>query len=1033
MHLFAQSNANAWIAAAAAIAVALITATVAIAQSRSSRRLEREKIELEYRLDQRADARKKAAEQARATETKAAEVEERLKRAEAQADERGRRAIEYRRKVIDRLRNLKILDMSRSLDLDRLYVQLRVKEEEPLRFVSDEAIAELASGAPEQILRLSRERLRGRSAESLPPEAALARFTRIVVLGDPGAGKTTMLRYLAFRGAREELDGITLPVYVELREFIDSGETDLLAYAAGDMARRYGFWDAGPYIEDRFDSGDAVLLLDGLDEVLGGDNADAATRAYQLVASEAARLATRYPDLAIAITCRKAGWRGGLSQFQTLEVLDFDWPEIQEFIGNWFSETPDKAGGLRGALERNLRMQTLAANPLLLSLIAIVYERDLELPERRAELYNRCVEVMLKDWDAHRDIKRFSLFTADRKRDLLEEIAWHFHGAGLRYFPKADLLGIIDEFLPTIDIEPGHAEAILGEIVTQYGLLKEQARGWYGFLHLTLQEYFTAYAAHERGAAAVARVVRSRHDPWWEEVILLLAGRLSDASALILGILGRSPDSAEPPAGEPLAVDDDLFRGDLLLAGRCLASRPRLRASWLRDRLLRETWDLLRTSSHEGLLDSAAAVLVEAGGPASRDEVLAHITDDDAPAESRCALVAALDAARAVETAPELLAFLDRTGYASPDVNSAIIPVLADLRYQESVPVFLKLLRVALAKKAELPFEQYRVADRCCQAVGDFGGAFVKAELWNLVDHEVASDDDSPLLSCLLSAIGELGDSEDAERLFNLPHDTGSTSLGEAAGISGAAIASRLIGIAGDPGEGFSRAIDAVYALRGIPESGVSGEVLRVIADPGVNVLLRESLVASLSGDRPGCERELSRLLDDPAVERSVKIEIAAVFAGWGSDLGIPYLRMVFEYWDEFKEWSLRAAAEALGKLGVYEYLPTVIAGYVSEMSGDLGDWGPVLESYETAQPALPMLYAPLESGMIPSTDSIIPKKIGDVADTPEDAERLLRLFLGSEEQARGEAEALFKAIRTVSERARVRVFTDGRVDPVGG
>ena len=36
-------------------------------------------------------------------------------------------------------------------------------------------------------------------------------------------------------------------------------------------------------------------------------------------------------------------------------------------------------------LERNPRMQALAANPLLLSLIVLVYEAQLDLPDRRAE------------------------------------------------------------------------------------------------------------------------------------------------------------------------------------------------------------------------------------------------------------------------------------------------------------------------------------------------------------------------------------------------------------------------------------------------------------------------------------------------------------------------------------------------------------------------------------------------------------------------------------------------------------------------
>ena len=55
-------------------------------------------------------------------------------------------------------------------------------------------------------------RLGERAALALTPEDALRRFNRIAVLGDPGAGKTTMLRHLAFRIAREEFAGsVVLP------------------------------------------------------------------------------------------------------------------------------------------------------------------------------------------------------------------------------------------------------------------------------------------------------------------------------------------------------------------------------------------------------------------------------------------------------------------------------------------------------------------------------------------------------------------------------------------------------------------------------------------------------------------------------------------------------------------------------------------------------------------------------------------------------------------------------------------------------
>ena len=370
--------------------------------------LTRERVNLEDRLtrerarlddQQRADARRAKAEEA---------MQARLRQQMEDADSIGRQAIAYRRALVSELRNLKILDMSKPLDLEALYVQVQVREEEPSRYVAEDEIGKLAQGDPEQLLRLSQTRVVERVAQALAPEEALRRFNRIAVLGDPGAGKTTMLRHLAFRSARGELgEQLTLPVYIELRRFVDSGLADLLEFAAADWSERYGFTDARPYLEQELAAGRSALLLDGLDEVLGGDTIEAATVAYNRVTEEVARLATRFPGAPIAVTCRRASSGGSLTAFQTLEVLDFSWDQIQVFVSNWFAGDPAKGDGLRRALTGDLRMQTMAANPLILSLIAIVYDQELELSLSSARSFTtRCVEVLLKEWDAHRNIRR---------------------------------------------------------------------------------------------------------------------------------------------------------------------------------------------------------------------------------------------------------------------------------------------------------------------------------------------------------------------------------------------------------------------------------------------------------------------------------------------------------------------------------------------------------------------------------------------------------------------------------------------------
>src|SRR5262249_30150633 len=262
-------------------------------------------------------------------------------------------------------------------------------------------------------------------------------------------------------------------------------------------------------------------------------------------------------------------------------------------------------------LSRSPRLQALAANPLLLSLIAIVYEKDLELPERRSALYRRCVDVLLREWDSHRQIKRLSQFTTDRKEDLLKQIAWTYHREGQRYFEAEDLLRRIAHFLPSVDIDPMENKAILEEIAAQYGLLKEQAQGWYGFLHLTLQEHFASAALLERGQEGVDLLVERRFDPWWEEVILLFAGATPDAGPLLRGIMGL--DDQLRGEANTLIAGDDIFHSDLFLAVRCLAGAPRVADHHLRQEILAAARAIALTAKNKEEAERAAQVLTETG------------------------------------------------------------------------------------------------------------------------------------------------------------------------------------------------------------------------------------------------------------------------------------------------------------------------------------------------------------------------------------------------------------------------------------
>jgi hypothetical protein len=263
---------------------------------------------------------------------------------------------DYRKKLSFGLSNLQIFKMSSPLNLDKVYVPLRVRQEEKLPSAKEEERVSLAGGEPTELLRLFQGHLAEQAATATSPEEALSRFEKITVLGEPGAGKTTILRHLAVKMANGALPNLPdLPVYVELRSFVESGMEDLLNFVVSDFAKPYNFPDRS-YLEEKLNNGKAALLLDGLDEVLGGRSPEEATDTYNRLVKIISGLATQFSEAPLAITCRRAGWRGGLTGFHTLEVLDFNESQIQEFLNNWFKSDQSKAKGLLQKLEKNLRM-----------------------------------------------------------------------------------------------------------------------------------------------------------------------------------------------------------------------------------------------------------------------------------------------------------------------------------------------------------------------------------------------------------------------------------------------------------------------------------------------------------------------------------------------------------------------------------------------------------------------------------------------------------------------------------------------------
>lgn len=399
---------------------------------------------------------------------------------------------------------------------------------------------------------------------------ALQRSRRLVIIGDPGCGKTTLISYLGLTYARtvagtedfvrERLglkEASTLPIVLPLRNLGyhlkekhpnpgKDGPSILL-----DYLREYYAAQQIPLPEKFFstylENGEAVLLLDGMDEV-----ADPALR--QRVARLIEGFASRFDMCRFVVTSREVGYEGVSrigAGFGLAKVREFDSAEVRQFIRDWTrvvettlagSDSADvirmakeKAEGLISAIEGNPRVADLAVNPLLLTVIALVHRYRAQLPERRSELYEEAIEVLLGHWDEAKGLETSTpiagreLDSGDR-RSLLEPVAFWMHERQKREIERDDLVTLLAPAFLNMTADETAArkavEAFINLINMRSGLLIERGIGVYGFAHLTFQEYLTARALADR-KDVLGYTLKRLPDPWWREVILLVAGYLS--------------------------------------------------------------------------------------------------------------------------------------------------------------------------------------------------------------------------------------------------------------------------------------------------------------------------------------------------------------------------------------------------------------------------------------------------------------------------------------------------------------------------
>jgi len=445
----------------------------------------------------------------------------------------------------ERCGTIRVLDMSHPIEVDDLYISVNILEQITGRH--HKHIEELLQYCDSE--NFDRFGLSQVEAERMPGLDAVQMYQKLIILGKPGAGKTTFLKHLAIQCSDGQFEPERLPIFVTLKDFAEAeGKPSLLEYISQQDVQYY----APPTIESLheqwiadfytiFDAGKALLLLDGLDEVRTED--------HHRVIREIREFSQQFWANLFVITCRIAAWEYTFEKFTEVEVADFDESQVVAFARKWFKDKSMYAETFLKHLNQNPRIKQLTVSPLLLTLVCLAFEESGDCPSSRSELYKEGIDALLKKWDAKRGIQRDQVYrklSPQRKEDLLSYIAAIAFRQKNYFLRKIEIERHITDYIrnlskanPAIEELQLDSEVILQSIEAQHGLLVERAKGIFSFSHLSFHEYFTTREIVFNSIsldAAVTDLVQHVSDKRWREVFLLTTEMLRDASPLLFAM-----------------------------------------------------------------------------------------------------------------------------------------------------------------------------------------------------------------------------------------------------------------------------------------------------------------------------------------------------------------------------------------------------------------------------------------------------------------------------------------------------------------
>jgi formylglycine-generating enzyme required for sulfatase activity/predicted MPP superfamily phosphohydrolase len=369
-------------------------------------------------------------------------------------------------------------------------------------------------------------------------EALMGRMACMLLRGQAGMGKTTLIKHLAntiTEGSCQDSLRDYLPVLVFFKdlwpiyraELQESGKKvtfePLLKIYLGESKCPLSL----ELIKNYLSRGKALFLFDGLDEIpqeIRDDLVDIIAE-FQFANKKNRFLITGRPHGVVGRPNERFGK-------YLLDINYLDDSKSNEFIRKWFRAVSGQATGLAdvtaedmiSAIQLHEHIAVFTQNPLLLTAVCVLYLVGKRIPEQRADLYNRIVENLL--WRRFHDPANPEKVT--EVQEFLMLLAFEMQKKNRKTVEATDAKNVLKEISPR---KAGETERVylreinnlFNEIEPNCGLLNRLSGGELEFTHLTFQEFLAA----KQLVYMDIDYTEFFENEWWAETILLYSGLLS--------------------------------------------------------------------------------------------------------------------------------------------------------------------------------------------------------------------------------------------------------------------------------------------------------------------------------------------------------------------------------------------------------------------------------------------------------------------------------------------------------------------------